>query len=107
MFTLPHPAFTMFVVGPQGLVGPECSPPVPRRPYHDATPYTVDRGGDRVTDTPRTISTVFTALARSNFRVDHLLEPPARRDDVPDGSWVEALAWVPPTLILRARKQGI
>jgi len=107
VFTLPHPAFTMFVAGPQGLVGSEGAPPTPRRTYHDATPYTVDRGGDRVTDTPRTIGSVFTALARTNFRVDHLLEPAARRDEVPAGAWVEALAWVPPTLIIRARKQGI
>jgi len=107
VFTLPHPAFPMFVAGPQGLLGSQGTPPTPRRAYHDDTPYTVDRGGDRVTDTPRTISTVFTALARTNFRVDHLLEPAARRDGVPDGVWVEAMAWVPPTLILRARKQGI
>jgi ubiquinone/menaquinone biosynthesis C-methylase UbiE len=107
VFSVPHPAFTMFVAGPQGLVGSEGTPPTPRRSYHETTPYTVDRGGDRVTDTPRTISTVFTALARTNFRVDHLLEPPARRDAVAPTDWVEAMAWVPPTLILRARKQGI
>ncbi len=107
VFTLPHPAFTMFVAGSRDLVGSEGDPPTPRRAYHETAPYTVDRGGDRVTDTPRTISTVFTALARSNFRVDHLLEPPARRDAVAPAAWVEAMAWVPPTLIVRARKQGI
>jgi hypothetical protein len=33
-------------------------------------------------------------------------EPPA--DDVAAGSsWCEALRWVPPTLVLRARKQGL
>ncbi|QYG95280.1 class I SAM-dependent methyltransferase [Iamia sp. SCSIO 61187] len=107
VFALPHPAFTMFVAGRQSLEGSTGSPPVPRRTYHDATPYTVDRGGDRVTDTPRTISTLFTSLTRIGFRVDHLLEPPAQRDQVPAGAWVEAMAWVPPTLVLRARKQGI
>lgn len=107
VFTLPHPAFTMFVAGPKGLEGSDGAPPTPRRTYHETATYTVDRGGDRVTDTPRTISTVFTALARTNFRVDHLLEPPARRDAVADDAWVEAMAWVPPTLIIRARKQGI
>lgn len=107
VFTLPHPAFTMFVAGDSGLDGSTGTAPSPRRAYHDPTPYTVDRGGDRVTDTPRTISTVFTSLARANFRVDHLLEPSADRDDTPDSAWDEAMAWVPPTLIVRARKQGV
>lgn len=107
VFSLPHPAFTMFVAGPQALVGSEGSPPQLRRRYHDATPYVVDRIGDRVTDVPRTISTVFTSLSRANFRVDQLLEPPARRDQVPDDRWTPAMDWVPPTLLLRARKQGI
>lgn len=107
VFTLPHPAFTMFVAGPKGLDGATGAAPTPRRTYHEPGPYTVDRGGDRVTDTPRTIASVFTALARSNFRVDHLLEPPARRSEVADDAWDEAMAWVPPTLIVRARKQGI
>lgn len=107
VFTLPHPAFTMFVAGARGLEGATADAPTPRRTYHEGAAYTVDRGGDRVTDTPRTIQSVFTALSRSNFRVDHLLEPPARRDQVPDGAWDAAMAWVPPTLIVRARKQGI
>ncbi len=107
VFTLPHPAFTMFVAGRAGLEGATGDAPTPRRPYHEAAPYTVDRGGDRVTDTPRTIGSVFTSLSRTGFRVDHLLEPPVRRDEVPDAAWDEAMTWVPPTLIIRARKQGI
>lgn len=106
VFSLPHPAFTMFVAGPTELQPSAGSPPVPVRRYHDDTPYTVDRGGDRVTDQPRTTSSVFTSLQRANFRVDHLLEPPARRDLVPDAQWTDAMEWVPPTLVLRARKHG-
>lgn len=107
VFTLPHPAFTMLVAGADSLEGATGAAPTPRRSYHESSPYTVDRGGDRVTDSPRTISTVFTSLARANFRVDHLLEPSADRDDTPDDAWDEAIAWVPPTLIVRARKQGV
>lgn len=106
-FSLPHPAFTMVVAGPRALDAPADVPPVLRRTYHDESPYDVDRGGDRVTDSPRTVSTVVTALTRANFRVDHLLEPPARRDRVSDDRWVEAMAWVPPTLVVRARKVGL
>lgn len=106
VFSLPHPAFTMFVAGPSALQPAAGSPPSPLRRYHDDAPYTVDRGGDRVTDVPRTISAVFTSLHRANFRVDHLLEPPARRDQVADDRWTDAMEWVPPTLILRARKLG-
>lgn len=104
IFSLPHPAYTMFTAGPGGA---EASPPVPVRTYHDASPYAVDRGGEQVSDVPRTTSAVFTSLTRANFRVDHLLEPPAVRSQVPDEQWTEAMAWVPPTLLIRARKQGI
>ncbi|CAN5632126.1 class I SAM-dependent methyltransferase [soil metagenome] len=107
VFSLPHPVFTMFVADRKGLVAPTDSPPVLRRRYHDDTTYVFDRGGDRVTDIPRTTSELFASLNRANFRVDHLLEPPAQRDQVADEHWVEPMAWVPPTLVLRARKQGI
>jgi SAM-dependent methyltransferase len=107
VFSVPHPAFTMLVAGSRRLDGPTGSPPVLRRRYADPTPYDVDRGGDRVTDVPRTVSQLFTSLTRSNFRVDHLLEPAAERSLAPEGTWVDAMDWVPPTLVLRARKQGI
>lgn len=107
VFSLPHPVFTMFVAGPRGLEASTDSPPVLRRRYHDDTPYVVDRGGDRVTDVPRTTGALFTSLTRAGFRVDHLLEPPAERELVADGAWAEPMAWVPPTLVLRGRKQGL
>ena len=107
VLSLPHPAFTMVVAGAASLEAPEDRPPVLRRRYHDDAPYAVDRGDDRVTDVPRTTSALVTSLVRANFLVDHLLEPPARRELVPDEQWVEAMAWVPPTLVLRARKQGV
>ncbi len=107
VFSLPHPMFTMFVAGPEGLEASTDSPPVLRRRYHDDTPYQVDRGTDRVTDLPRTTSSLVTSLVRANFLIDHLLEPAARRDQVAAGAWVEPMDWVPPTLVIRARKQGV
>ncbi|MEZ5237702.1 MAG: class I SAM-dependent methyltransferase [Microthrixaceae bacterium] len=54
------------------------------------------------------VSTVFTALQRSNFRVDTLLEPEplvdAEESRSPHRSPIDA--WVPPTLVVRARKEG-
>ena len=56
---------------------------------------------------PRTISQLFTSLGRANFRVDTLLEPEpvdaGRRSPV----WHDHMRFVPATLVLRARKQGI
>lgn len=46
---------------------------------------------------PHTVSSLFTALSRSNFQVDVLLEPEPRVGNV----------MVPPTLLLRARKLGV
>ena len=54
---------------------------------------------------PRTIGDLFTSLARTNFRVDTILEPE------PGGNrsafWHEAMRWAPATLVIRARKEGI
>jgi hypothetical protein len=97
----------MLVAGSRRLEGPTGAPPVLRRRYGDPTPYDVDRGGDRVTDVPRTVSQLFTSLTRANFRVDQLLEPTSERSLTADDGWVDAMDWVPPTLVVRARKQGI
>lgn len=67
------------------------------RSYFDPAPITELDGGRQVTRYPRTIAEVFTALVRSGFRVDMLVEPPPAL-----GS-----ALVPPTIIWRARKEGV
>jgi hypothetical protein len=45
-------------------------------------------------------------LTRNNFRVDVLLEPEATGDAL-SPYWREAFLWLPRTLVVRARKEGI
>ena len=52
------------------------------------------------------VTDIFTALTRSNFRVDALLEPPM--DTSAEGGFSSPVhEWVPATVIIRGRKQGI
>lgn len=99
VLTFPHPAFAMF--------DPTAEDPLrATRPYDQADPIPWSPDGDvMVTDHPRTISTIFTTLHRSSFGVDQVLEPTA---DGTGGAQPSAdlARLVPPTLVIRARKQG-
>lgn len=100
VLSLPHPALE--------LVGPGAPDPLRiRRPWFDAEPRPWESGQVSGTDHPRTIANVFTTLSRNNYRVDSLLEPQADPGRRPAGGWADVLRWVPPTLIVRARKQGV
>jgi ubiquinone/menaquinone biosynthesis C-methylase UbiE len=55
----------------------------------------------------RTISELFTGLIRSNFRVDTILEPGPANAGPRSAEWRETFKYVPRTLIIRARKEGI
>jgi ubiquinone/menaquinone biosynthesis C-methylase UbiE len=55
----------------------------------------------------RTIGTLFTALARANFRVDTVLEPQPAAGGPRSTAWHDHMRYIPSTLIIRARKQGI
>ena len=91
VLSLPHPAFALVDADdPERRV---------RRSYWD------DARIDH--DVPRTISSVFTALGRANFRVDAVLEPQPTASGPRGSGWVEAMSYLPATLIIRARKQGI
>jgi SAM-dependent methyltransferase len=96
VLALPHPAFA--------LVDPGSPDPLAiRRSAFDEEPFAHDdpRQGTFV----RSTSALFTELARAGFRVDHLLEPaPASPSHGPH--WSPAMAKVPATLLLRARKEG-
>jgi SAM-dependent methyltransferase len=96
VFSLPHPAFT--------LLDPDGGAPVLRRSWWDPSPvaWSVAPGGTEP-DRPRTLSGLFAGLGRANFRVDVLAEPEPDRAAAGDG-WSDAMRWVPPTLIVRARK---
>jgi hypothetical protein len=58
-------------------------------------------------DVPRTIGALFTALGRANFRVDTVLEPEPVSGGPHSRGWADAMRYLPATLIIRARKQGI
>jgi SAM-dependent methyltransferase len=96
VFSLPHPAFT--------LLDPDGGEPVLRRTWWDSSPvaWSVAAGGTEP-DRARTLSGLFASLGRANFRVDALAEPEPDRAAAGDG-WSDAMRWVPPTLIVRARK---
>jgi SAM-dependent methyltransferase len=101
VFSLPHPAFVM--------LDPAGAEPVLRRSWWDPSPVAwsvgPDPGGEGHPDRALTPGTLFSALCRAGFAVDTVLEPPAERSSAGD-CWTEAMRWVPPTLIVRARKLG-
>lgn len=99
VFSLPHPAFN--------LLDPADPEPRLRRRWWDTKPVGWSRGApDADADKPRTLSGLFTSLGRANFRVDAVAEPAPDRATAGE-AWCEHMAWVPPTLIIRARKQGL
>ena len=99
VFSLPHPAFA--------LIDPASNDPMRiRRGYWDPTPRDWEVGGRRGADHPHTVTSVFTQLLRSNFRVDTLLEP--EPSQAPTSAYhSEVMGWVPATLVVRAQKEGI
>lgn len=96
--TFAHPAFSMF--------DPTAEDPLRVvRAYDQAGTQTWSLEGRSVTDHPRTIGELFTTLHRASFGVDQILEPTA---DVSAGTTASSglALYVPPTLVIRARKQG-
>ena len=97
--SFPHPAFSM--------LEPTGSDPLRiAHGYGDAALRTWELDGRDVTDHPRTIAELFTTFSRANFRVDQLLEPTAPTAAPNRPGYADAMRFVPPTLLLRARKQG-
>lgn len=101
VLAVPHPAFAM--IDPDS-VDQEISL---ARPYWDREPRGWSVPGEEGVEHPRTISELFTSLGRANFRVDTLLEPEPSPEAVHSPLWSRAMAWVPATLVVRARKEGI
>lgn len=120
--SLPHPAFR--------TIDQASDPPALARSYFDRTPLpwpstapsaasstassigpsgigAGDEGAEEGADYTRSIADIFTSLTRANFRVDVVLEPEPRPGARRDPRWTPAMAWIPATLIVRARKQGI
>jgi SAM-dependent methyltransferase len=97
---LPHPAFAM--------VDPTEADLRIRRSYWESAAVTAvgDEWAPRA-DVPRTIAQLFTSLHRANFRIDTVAEPEPAGTGPRSPFWLDAMAKVPATLIVRARKQGI
>jgi SAM-dependent methyltransferase len=99
VFSLPHPAFVM--------LDPAGDEPVLQRAWWDTSPVAWSVGDERgEPDRVLTLTGLFASLNRAGFAVDTLLEPAADRAQAGE-AWSEAMRWVPPTLIVRARKLGI
>ena len=58
-------------------------------------------------ETRHTVSDVFAGLSNSGFRVDRLLEPAPAPSGPRSTQWNEVMRYLPRTLIVRARKEGI
>lgn len=97
VLSLPHPAFA--------VIDPTDHERRVRRSYWDAAPIAA-QGPDQPSDVPRTISALVTSLGRANFRIDAILEPEPT-DGHHSRGWSEAMRYLPPTLVVRARKQGL
>lgn len=86
VFSVAHPAYSM--IDDQA----EEQPLLIRRSYFDHH---------------RTISDLFTGLVRSNFRVDIVLEPEPASSGPRSPEWHDTFKYIPRTLIVRARKEGL
>ena len=100
VFSVPHPALAM--IEPAGQ-----DPLRIARSYWDRTSRPWEADDVSGTDHPRTVAEIFTGLGRANFRVDTILEPEPDTTTVRSRFWSPVMAWVPSTLVIRARKEGI
>lgn len=100
LMSLPHPFATMLEDDPE-----QPSPYLTRTSW-SASPLAWRAAGDEGVTHVHQIGDVFTTLCRSNFEIDALIEPePVEgRRSIHTSTLNE---WVPPTLVVRARKLGI
>ena len=99
VFSLPHPAW--FPIDDRGGVPVKIS-----RSYFDRTPERYEWEGVDFTAYHHTFADLYMGLARASYRVDLVLEPEPTPGAPRSWFWREAMEWVPPTLIIRARKEG-
>jgi SAM-dependent methyltransferase len=93
IITLPHPFTTIVRAAGDGSIRVE-------RPFTARAPL----GEGASLTYPHQFGDVHTSLTRANFRVDAVIEPVSE----PRGAWRNAVTgWVPSTLVIRARKEGI
>ncbi len=101
VIALPHPTTTMLEWEEE-----EQNSPWMWRPHWSEQPIAWRVAGDEGATHVHQIADVFTALVRSNFRVDTLLEPRPSADS--SSLHVDKLhEWSPPSVIIRGRKVGV
>lgn len=99
VFSLPHPAYD--------LIDDDSEEPLLiRRSYFDRTPINYEWNGIEFTDYHHTIEDLFSALLRSGYRVDTVLEPEPNPSGPRSQHWRDTFRMAPRTLIVRARKEG-
>ena len=101
VFSLPHPVSHLI---------DDDDPDQPlliRRSYFDRSSINYDWEGLPLSAHHHTFSDLFTGLSRANFRVDTVLEPEPSSEVHRSSHWRDAYKWVPRTLVIRARKEGI
>lgn len=93
LFTLPHPFFVL------AAPGDDTGPRIVRR-FTSTRPL----GQGHTLTYPHQFGDLHAGLHRANFRLDVVLEP----EPDPHGTWRSPLTgWLPPTLVVRARKEGV
>ncbi len=100
VFSVPHPMYDVIDDN-----DPD-QPLLVRRSYFDRTPID-EQGAGPFADHHHTVGDIFMGLTRNNFRVDALIEPPSAQARSFSPHWREAFLWLPRTLVVRARKEGI
>jgi len=100
VFSLPHPAYDM--------VGDEADSPLTiRRSYFDRSPISHEVDGIGFTSYHHTLSDLYMGLTRTGYHVDVIAEPEPTSSGPRSVFWRETFRYVPRTLVIRARKQGI
>lgn len=99
VFSLPHPVYD--------LIGDGGGEPLAiRRSYFDRSPIERSIAGTVLVEYHHTIADVFSALVRTDYVVDSLLEPEPVAGAPRSPRWHEAFEVLPRTLIVRARKES-
>jgi SAM-dependent methyltransferase len=99
VFSLPHPAY--FVIDEESA-----PPPRVARSYFDRSPERYTWEGVPFSAYHHTFADLYMGLARASYRVDLVLEPEPRPGAPRSWFWRDAMEWLPPTIVVRARKEG-
>ena len=78
-----------------------------RRSYFDRTPIDYEWNGIAFTDYRHTLSDIYMGLLRANYRIDSIVEPEPLGGGHRSQHWRDTYKYVPRTLIIRARKEGL